>query len=1469
MKNRIQMFKAMLVLTFIMASAASAHAYDFSAVCNTGQTLYYNILSDSTVAVTYPNYSNESYYHGYIKPSGTLQIPATVSHGGSSYRVISLGNNAFYSCTGLMAVSIPSSVSIIGDGTFYNCTALSSIVIPDNVTTIGVAAFQSCSNLHSLHLGNSVATIASVAFEGCSSLTSLSIPNSVTSLGNWAFSNCTGLDSLYIGNSLTHIAHTIFSGCNNVQYLYYNAVNAVCGYSTSQGQRSALPVAALNKLVIGDAVQHIQPSTFTLATQLDTVIIGVNVSSIGQNAFGGCSQVSYLYYNARNISDASFTAANTADLPQCGFRPFSALSTLVLGDSVTRVPANAFIGQTISGTLSLPAALLSIGSHAFQGCHLLTGAITLPSGFQSLGIGAFQNCDSLLFFHTGNANVDIPANAFNGCSRLFQVTLGNNTHTIGDSAFLGCSRLTSVSLGNAVSTIGSHAFQGCSRLATPTFPNGLTSIGVAAFKDCSAVGSELHFPSSIATIGDSAFHSSAPISLIVMESANPPAIGPNTFASATSLTAVHVPCGAILNYYMADYWNLLQNYSESIPFQVTVGVNNPVMGTAEVILQPTCSSHIARIQATANPDYHFIHWSDGNTNNPRLLIVSSDTAFTAVFVSDTSNIFVYSSDTTRGTVTGPGRYGYNQPVVITATPTANNHFQRWNDGNTSNPRYFLATQDSVFTAIFLSNISVVQVLNANPTMGSVSGSGIYNYQDMAVISATPLPGHHFVSWNDGVLVNPRTISVSQDTVFTASFAIDIYNIQGISNNTTMGTVSGGGLYEYHNTVTITATPNYGYHFVQWDDSSTVNPRTFLVDGDSVFTAIFAPNVYTLSVTVSDTNMGAAYGGGSYNYNNVASISAQPVFGYHFVQWNDGNIDNPRTVVVTGNITYTAQFAINNYSLLVNSNSDSMGTVLGSGNYVHNTQIMISAIPNHGYHFVQWNDGITANPRLITLIQNATYTAQFAPNSYVVSASSNNSSFGTVSGGGTYNYHSSATLSAVPSYGYHFVQWSDGVSVNPRSLLVSGDTMIVAQFAVNNYNVTALSDNPAIGTVAGGGIYNYLSTVFLSATPVPHHHFVGWSDGDTTNPRTLVVTSDTLLTAQFAIDTHVVSILSSDTLMGYVSGGGNIPYGTDIFFSAVARFGHRFLGWNDGNTQNPRMLHVESDTVFTALFEAREFTLSVYSNDSTLGQVTAGGSYTYGTLVTLEAQPAEHCYFQQWSDGVTSNPRRLVLTSDSVVYARFAALEQYTVTVASNDPSMGSTSGTGRYYGGENVIIRATPFQHYVFEQWSDGNTDNPRVVSVFGDFTYTAVFDHEKFTITAQPNNSDLGAVYGSGKYNYGSEVTLTAHPFPSVRFDGWSDGETNPSRVITVTHNATYTALFTDLLGIDDIESPAISITTQDNNIIVSGASGKSVAIFDMLGRRVSLVSKADEKQSFSVSAAGVYLVCVEGTPAQKAVVR
>ena len=727
----------MLVLTFIMASAASAHAYDFSAVCNTGQTLYYNIMSDSTVAVTYPNYSNESYYYGFIKPSGTLQIPATVSHGGSSYRVISLGNNAFYSCTGLMAVSIPSSVSIIGDGTFYNCTALSSIVIPDNVTTIGVAAFQSCSNLHSLHLGNSVATIASVAFEGCSSLTSLSIPNSVTSLGNWAFSNCTGLDSLYIGNSLTHIAHTIFSGCNNVQYLYYNAVNAVCGYSTSQGQRSALPVASLNKLVIGDAVQHIQPSTFTLATQLDTVIIGVNVSSIGQNAFGGCSQVSYLYYNARNISDASFTAANSADLPQCGFRPFSALSTLVLGDSVTRVPANAFIGQTISGTLSLPAALLSIGSHAFQGCHLLTGAVTLPFGFQSLGVGAFQNCDSLLFFHTGNANVDIPANALNGCSRLFQVTLGNNTHTIGDSAFLGCSRLTSVSLGNAVSSIGSHAFQGCFRLATPTFPNGLTSIGVAAFKDCSVVGTELHFPSSIASIGDSAFHSSAPISLIVMESANPPAIGPNTFASATSLTAVHVPCGAILNYYMADYWNLLQNYSESIPFQVTVGVNNPVMGTAEVILQPTCSSHIARIQATANPDYHFIHWSDGNTNNPRLLIVSSDTAFTAVFVSDTSNIFVYSSDTTRGTVTGSGRYGYNQPVVITATPTANNHFQRWNDGNTSNPRYFLATQDSVFTAIFLSNISVVQVLNANPTMGSVSGSGIYNYQDMAVISATP------------------------------------------------------------------------------------------------------------------------------------------------------------------------------------------------------------------------------------------------------------------------------------------------------------------------------------------------------------------------------------------------------------------------------------------------------------------------------------------------------------------------------------------------------------------------------------------------------------------------------------------------------------------------------------------------------------------------------------------------------------
>ena len=121
MKKHNTTIKAFILL-LLTAFSFTASAYDFYATASSGQRIYFNILSDSTVSVTYPRFYNNSYYYGFTKPTGNLIIPSTVTQNSQLYHVVSIGANAFYSCTGLTAVSIPSSVTIINDGAFNHCS---------------------------------------------------------------------------------------------------------------------------------------------------------------------------------------------------------------------------------------------------------------------------------------------------------------------------------------------------------------------------------------------------------------------------------------------------------------------------------------------------------------------------------------------------------------------------------------------------------------------------------------------------------------------------------------------------------------------------------------------------------------------------------------------------------------------------------------------------------------------------------------------------------------------------------------------------------------------------------------------------------------------------------------------------------------------------------------------------------------------------------------------------------------------------------------------------------------------------------------------------------------------------------------------------------------------------------------------------------------------------------------------------
>ena len=126
--------------------------------------------------------------------------------------VTSIGNYAFYYCSGLTSVAIPNSVTSIGHCAFYYCSGLTSVTIGNSVTAIGAYAFRDCTGLTSITIPNSVTSIGSYAFDYCTGLTSVIIPNSVTSIGSNAFYRCRGLTSVTIGSGVTSIGSQAFYG---------------------------------------------------------------------------------------------------------------------------------------------------------------------------------------------------------------------------------------------------------------------------------------------------------------------------------------------------------------------------------------------------------------------------------------------------------------------------------------------------------------------------------------------------------------------------------------------------------------------------------------------------------------------------------------------------------------------------------------------------------------------------------------------------------------------------------------------------------------------------------------------------------------------------------------------------------------------------------------------------------------------------------------------------------------------------------------------------------------------------------------------------------------------------------------------------------------------------------------------------------------------------------------------------------
>lgn len=403
MKKGFLQFRMMVkaaMIALLLGVAGKIYAYDFSAVCETGQTLYYNIIDAENhyVELTYPGeYSNpfNPWPNSDEKPIGIIVLPSIVRYNDNDYLVSSIGQYAFYNCNGLTgSLIIPNSVSTISSSAFSGCSGFNgNLVIPNSVTTIGGGffhgAFQGCNGfIGDLCIPNSVETIESYAFFQCSGFSgSLIIPNSVTTIGEGAFRECSGFDgSLTLPNTLVTINRTTFQDCS--------------------GFTGSLSI----------------PNT---------------VTSIGGYAFYNCSN----FNGTLNLSDSLTIIGEVAFRNCCGFT-----GSLIIPNAVTSIGNRAFHSCYGFDGIILSNSVTSIGEDCFNNCWGFTGSLIIPNSVIEIGQGSFRYCNGLVSATIGNSLTSINESLFDGCTNLSSITIGKSVESIGNYFAYNCRSLNTVTV---------------------------------------------------------------------------------------------------------------------------------------------------------------------------------------------------------------------------------------------------------------------------------------------------------------------------------------------------------------------------------------------------------------------------------------------------------------------------------------------------------------------------------------------------------------------------------------------------------------------------------------------------------------------------------------------------------------------------------------------------------------------------------------------------------------------------------------------------------------------------------------------------------------------------------------------------------------------------------------------------------------------------------------------------------------
>ena len=897
-----------------------------------------------------------------------------------------------------------------------------------------------------------------------------------------------------------------------------------------------------------------------------------------------------------------------------------------------------------------------------------------------------------------------------------------------------------------------------------------------------------------------------------------------------------------------------------------------------------------KLSVTATPatGYNFTNWvyrSTSYTDNPYTVTVTQNETIEAVFTLKKYRITTsaayrvaesgdFTAGTTGGTVTASADYNHGSTVSLVASPATGYSFEGWYEGTTlvySGTTYsFTATQARTLVGRFQRRWFTITFTAGTggkvaPTSARVQWGG------SASSTATANTGYTFSGWSDGT--KTATISktnIQADASYAASFGIDTYVVTYVAD-TGIASVDPTSQSVEHgsNASGSTATVSTGYDFSGWYEGST---RIFTTLATGSFGPITGNRTLTAKATIKtfaitaiaqfkNTDGGTSYtegtdggtvtGGGTYNYGSTATLTASAKTGYTFVGWysssgvKESNQVSIKIENITAPVTRYARFdkIWNTVTYTKNNNIASVTPTsqrVSYGSSAASTAALPATTAEFTYSFDGWYEGTTkVGSDLALSVTNITGARTFqargiaTTRSYTITATSENTTYGTVTGGGSYKYNATVTLTATRKTGYTFSGWYEGTTRVSTSatytFTCTGARTLVAKWAVYNLTITVTwSPTASKGTVSGSLTGQEGTKTTLNFTPATAYNFDHWENNAGTTGgqnETFTFGTTTSITVFCTMKTYTVSYTKGTGITAVSRASETVNYGANAAGStATVQTGYTFDGWYNGSTKaSSSVTFAPTNVTATVTYEARatinKFTVTAspyfrntdgtgnYASGTDGGTVTGGGSVNYGGSSTVTAAAKTGYQFDGWyTAGATggtllsSNAAYTItnVTANQTVYARFSRI-YYTVTytVGNYVTSVSRTServAKGANALGSTMTINATTDQFsYAVDGWYNGSTKASSSATyaptnVQGAMTLQARATQttRSYTVTyvkgdyiSAVSRASESVLYNGNAAGSTATVMATTDEF-SYSFDGWYNGSTRVSTALT-----------------------------------------------------------------------------------------